>query len=77
MIYSFDVTKVIDAFADADFAGSWFNFNSHELSSALSGTGCVIKFANCPVCWVSKLQTEVALIATEAEYAYLSQSIRD
>jgi len=37
----------------------------------------VILFANCPVLWVSKLQTEVALSTTEAEYIALSQAMRD
>jgi len=34
-------------------------------------------FASCPVVWVSKLQTEVALSMTEAEYIALSQAMRD
>ena len=34
-------------------------------------------FASCPVLWTSKLQTEVALSTTEAEYIALSQSARD
>jgi hypothetical protein len=33
-------------------------------------------FAACPAVWVSKLQTEVALIRTEEEYFALSQAIR-
>ena len=77
MTCKFDVTKVIGVHADADLSGSWFNFNSHQLVSALSQTGYVIKFANCPACWVSNFQTEVALSTTEAEYISLSQSTRD
>ena len=73
----FDVTKGFDVHVDADFAGSWFDFNSHQLVSALSRKGYVIKFANFPVCWVSKLQIEVALSTTEAEYISLSQITRD
>jgi hypothetical protein len=34
-------------------------------------------FASCPMVWVSKLQTEVALSMTEAEYIALSQAMRD
>jgi hypothetical protein len=34
-------------------------------------------FANCPLLWASKLQTEVALSTTEAEYIALSQAMRD
>ena len=77
IIFKFDATKGIDVHADADFTGSWFNFNSHELESALSRTGYIIKFANCQTCWVSKLQTEASLLTTEAECVSLSQSIRD
>ena len=33
--------------------------------------------AGCPIVWVSKLQTEVALSTTEAEYIALTQAMRD
>ena len=42
-----------------------------------SRTGYVITMADCPVMWVSKLQTEVALSTLHAEYVALSQSLRD
>ena len=34
-------------------------------------------YAGCPVIWCSKLQTEIALSTTEAEYISLSQATRD
>jgi hypothetical protein len=34
-------------------------------------------YGNCPVVWASKLQSEIALSATEAEYIALSQSLRE
>ena len=34
-------------------------------------------WGNTPVCWVSKLQTEIALSTTEAEYIAMSQGMRD
>ena len=34
-------------------------------------TGYMIKFANLPIVWVSKMQTEIALLTTEAEYISL------
>ena len=37
----------------------------------------MIFFWGCPITWVSKLQTEVALLATEAEYIALSHSMRE
>ena len=33
-------------------------------------------FAGCPIIWMSKLQTEIALSTTEAEYIALSESLR-
>ena len=43
----------------------------------MSRTGYVILFANCPIIWTSKLQTEITLSTTESEYVALSQSLRD
>jgi hypothetical protein len=45
--------------------------------SVKSRTGYIITFATCPILWSSKLQTEVVLSTTEAEYIALSQSTRD
>ena len=42
-----------------------------------SRTGFCLTLGGCPVIWVSKLQTEVALSTTEAEYIALSQSMRE
>jgi hypothetical protein len=67
----------LDCYVDADFAGMWDAESSDEPSSVKSRTGYVITFANCPVLWVSKLQTEIALSTTEAEYIALSQAMRD
>jgi hypothetical protein len=39
--------------------------------------GYVINYAGCPVLWASKMQTEIALSSTEAEYIALSQSMRE
>ena len=48
-----------------------------DVSTAKSRTGYVISFAGCPVIWGSKLQTQIALSTTEAEYIALSQALRD
>ena len=34
-------------------------------------------YAGCPIMWSSKLQTEIALSTTEAEYIALSQAVRE
>jgi len=39
--------------------------------------GFVITFANCPVLWVSKLQTEAALSTMEADIIALAHSCRE
>jgi len=67
----------LDCFVDVDFAGLWTEDTSSDATSVKSRTGYVILFANCPVLWVSKLQTEVALSTTKAEYIALSQARRD
>ena len=57
----------------------WCDEIFHEPFSVQSRTGFVILFANCPVLWSSKLQTEIALSITKAEYIALSlsQAMRD
>ena len=34
-------------------------------------------YANCPLTWCSKMQSEIALSTTESEYIALSQSLRE
>jgi len=42
-----------------------------------SRTGYVIRYYGVPVHWVSKLQSEISLSTTEAEYIALSTAMRD
>ncbi len=67
----------LDCYVSADFAGIWSSDLAEDPISVKSRTGYVITFANCPVLWSSKLQTEIALSTTEAEYIAMSQSARD
>ena len=46
-------------------------------STAKSRTGYVVAYGGCPLVWASKLQTEVALSTTEAEYNAMSASLRE
>ncbi len=46
-------------------------------STSKSCSGWIIFYAGCPVSWASKLQSQVALFTTEAEYIAMSQSLRD
>jgi hypothetical protein len=66
----------VTAYVDADFAGLWHKDFAHTRECALSRTGFIICYANCPILWTSKLQTEVALSTCEAEYIALSTCAR-
>ena len=63
---SSDVCK-IDAYPNADFAGMIGHEDYTDPVCAKSWTGFIITFADCPVFWQSKLQTEMALLTMEAE----------
>ncbi len=67
----------VDCYVDADFAGLWQVEDKQDPIGVKSRTGYVLEFAGCPLVWVSKLQTEVALSTMEAEYIALSQAMRD
>ncbi|MGH7954943.1 MAG: Ty1/Copia family ribonuclease HI, partial [Gloeomargaritales cyanobacterium] len=67
----------LDCYVDADFAGLWKHEDPQDPVSVRSRTGYTLVFGGCPLLWVSKLQTEIALSTTEAEYIALSQSMRD
>lgn len=69
--------KGIECYVNADFAGGWNSSEPHNPNNVLSRIVFVIKFTGCPVYWLSKLQTEIALSTTEAEYIALSQTMRD
>ena len=77
MVFKPDASKGIEVFVDAYFAGERNRDVSNEPSSVLSRTGFVIKCCNCPIFWVSKLQTEITLSTTEAEYVALSHAMRE
>ena len=76
----------LECHVDADFCGNWHKLTpEHDLSTTKSRSGSIITYAGCPISWSSKLQTQVALSTTEAEYLvtvrknarqiYLSQTL--
>ena len=77
IVYKIDKTKGLEVYVDADFAGGWSDADSNNADKVLSRTGFVICYANCPVIWCSKLQTEIALSTAEAEYIALSHALRE
>jgi hypothetical protein len=63
---------------DAAHASVWNSKSAEDdPCTARSRMGYVITYAGCPMHWASKMQTEIALSATEAEYIALSQSMRE
>ena len=50
--------------------------NPGDASNLMSRTGFVIKYADCPIYFSSKLQTEIALSTAESEYITLLSSLR-
>jgi hypothetical protein len=70
-------SQSLDMYVDADFAGTWHKELSHLRDCVLSRTGFVILYHNCPIHWGSKLQSEIALSTTEAEYIALSMAARE
>ena len=77
IIFEPDKSKGLECYVDADFAGGWSNADTNDADNVMSRTGFVIMYANCPIYWVSKLQTEIALSTAESEYIALSQALRE
>ena len=77
IIYSPDPSAGLECYVDADHAGGWNSCTASDASNLFSRTGYIIKYANCPVYWKSKLQTEIALSTCEAEYLALSAALRE
>eukprot|EP00957_Ditylum_brightwellii_P143310 10918077-Ditylum_brightwellii.AAC.1 len=67
-----DINRGLEVYVDASFAGDWETPWSDDPKSVISRTAFVIKYANCPIMWASKLQAEIALSSTEVEYIALS-----
>jgi len=66
----------LDCYVDADFAGLYNVEHQTDPVCVKSRTGYVLLLGGCPLYWSSKLQTEIALSTTEAEYIALSQAMR-
>ena len=67
----------IDAYPDADFTGMYGHEEHTDPACAKSRIGFIIIFADCPVFWQSKLQTEMALLMMEAKIIALSACCRE
>jgi hypothetical protein len=67
----------VDAYPDADFAGLYGYEKITDPACAKSRTGFLITVSDCPMVWVSKLQTETALSTMEAEIIALAHCCRE
>ena len=76
LVFNPSKKMVVDCYADADFAGLWEHEDPQDPICARSRTGFVVTFANCPLLWVSKLQTDIALSTLHSKYVALSHSVR-
>jgi hypothetical protein len=65
-----------DVYVDAAFACGWGTELASNPESVKSRTGYIIEIANCPVLWVSKLQSTIATSTMESEYTALSMALR-
>ena len=71
IIYDPDKTQGIECYVDADFSGGWDRDDGQRDENVLSQSGYAIFYAGFPVLWASKLQTEISLSISEAEYIAL------
>jgi hypothetical protein len=68
--------KGFECYCDADFSGNWNkSFADVDPSTAKSRSGWVVFYAGCPIIWASKLQPQVTLLTTEAEYIAMSMAL--
>jgi hypothetical protein len=64
-----DSTKGFECYCDAHFSGLWNKaFAPVDPNTSKSQSGLIIFYAGFPVSWASKLQSQVAMSTTEAEY---------
>lgn len=67
----------LDCWVDADFAGLYGYEDEQDPVSVKSRTGFVLTLFGCPVLWSSKLQTDITLSSTAAEYVAFSMAMRE
>ena len=76
LVFTPNGSNVLECSANAYLSGEWRRENTDQVGSVLSGTGYIIKFKKFPIVLVGKMQTEIALLTTEAEYISLIQSMK-
>jgi len=73
-----DPNKDFECYCNADCSGLCNRaFTPVDPSTSKSRSGWIIFYAGCPISWASKLQSQVELYTTKAEYIAMSQALRD
>jgi hypothetical protein len=73
-----DPKKGFECYSDADFSGNWNReFAPVDPSTAKSRSRWIIFYAGFHVLWASKLQSQIALSTSKAEYIAMSRALHD
>ena len=72
-----DLQQGLDCYVDADFSGLYGYEDEQDPVSVKSRTGFVLTLFGCPILWSSKLQTDICLSSTAAEYVAFSMAMRE
>lgn len=67
----------IDCFVDADFTGLWGYEDEKDPTSVKSRRGFLFMLCGYPISWSSRLQNEIALSTTDAEYVAMSMAMNN
>ena len=70
--------KGFECYCDTDFSCNWNkDVAAHDPSTAKLQSGWIIFYTGSPIIWASKIQSQIALSTTEAEYIALSMFLGD
>ena len=76
IVYKNDIYKCIYCYAYFEFSSAWAQWDNDDVENVMLRMGYLINFTGCTVLWCSRLQTEIYLSTTKAEYITLSQEMR-
>ena len=77
IVYKPDLSKGLECYVGADFAGGWSKEDAGDPDNVLSRTGFIIMYVGCPLIWASRMHTEISLYTAESEYTACSIAMRD